>query len=311
MPRRQQPEDYVRNDRWVISYADFITLLFAFFVVMYAMSSVNDEKYKNLSEALSGVFVGLEDAIEVPPQLGSGNSESGFGIFIGGKTDVDVPEVTISPPDQEETNALKALQEEMEVSFAHLVSEGELTITGNDLWVSIELRSNYLFHSGNAIPNVLADQLLNKIAQMIKGGENPIHVEGFTDNQQISTDAYPSNWELSASRAAAVVRLLAFYGVEPERMAAVGYGEYQPAYSNRTEKGQRLNRRVLIVISRDEKVRRAVSSFGSQQVSADAVSTILANPEKETVPVIEQVETGDGGVLFRQAEPELLQQEDK
>ncbi|MCP4596501.1 flagellar motor protein MotD [Neptuniibacter sp.] len=311
MPRRQQPEDYVRNDRWVISYADFITLLFAFFVVMYAMSSVNEEKYKHLSEALSGVFDGLDDGLDNPQQVGQGNSESGFGIFIGGKTDIDVPEVTISPPDQEETDALKTLQEEMEVSFAHLVDDGQLKITGNDLWMSIELRSHYLFPSGSALPNVLADQLLDKIAQMIKGRENPIHVEGFTDNQQISTDAYPSNWELSASRAAAVVRLLSFYGVEPERMAAVGYGEYQPAYSNRTEKGQRLNRRVLIVISRDEKVRRAVSSFGSQHISADAVSTILANPEKEEVPVIEQVETGDGGVIFRQAEPEPLQQENK
>ncbi len=311
MPRRQQPEDYVRNDRWVISYADFITLLFAFFVVMYAMSSVNEEKYKHLSEALSGVFDGLDEGLDNPQQTGPGNSESGFGIFIGGKTDIDVPEVTISPPDQEETDALKTLQEEMEVSFAHLVADGQLKITGNDLWMSIELRSHYLFPSGSALPNVLADQLLDKIAQMIKGRENPIHVEGFTDNQQISTDAYPSNWELSASRAAAVVRLLSFYGVEPERMAAVGYGEYQPAYSNRTEKGQRLNRRVLIVISRDEKVRRAVSSFGSQHISADAVSTILASPEKDEVPVIEQVETVDGGAIVRQHEPEPLQQENK
>jgi chemotaxis protein MotB len=311
MPRRHRRDDGPRNDRWVISYADFITLLFAFFVVMYAISSVNEEKYKHLSDALSGVFVGLDQVVEVNQVSGDGKSDSGFGLFIGGKTDVDVPEVTISPPDQEETDALHVLQEEMEVSFAKLISDGQIKVLGNDLWLSIELRSNYLFPSGGALPNAVADQLLEQIADMLKGRENPIHVEGFTDNQQISTDAFPSNWELSSARAAAVVRLLAYFGVEPERMAAVGYGEFQPAYSNRTVEGQRLNRRVLIVVSRDEKVRRTVSSFGSQQVSADAVSTVLSNPDKEVIPVIEQVETGDGGVLFRRAEPEPSQQEDR
>jgi chemotaxis protein MotB len=310
MPRRQQIDDGPRSDRWVISYADFITLLFAFFVVMYAISSVNEDKYKHLTEALSGVFMGADRVVDAGINTVGGQSNSGFGIFIGGKTDIDVPEVTISPPDQEETDALKALQEEMEVSFAKLINDGQIKVTGNDLWLSIELRSNYLFPSGGALPNIVADELLEQIAQMLKGRENPIHVEGFTDNQQISTDAFPSNWELSSARAAAVVRLLAYFGVEPERMAAVGYGEFQPAYSNRTAEGQRLNRRVLIVVSRDEKVRRTVSSFGSQQISADAVSTVLSNPDKEIIPVIEQVETGDGGVLFRRAEPEPSQQED-
>lgn len=308
MPRRSQSEEYIRNDRWVISYADFITLLFAFFVVMYAISSVNEEKYKVLSDTLSGVFFGLDQDTS---QLGEGDGSRGLGILSGGEADVDASAITIAAPDQEETIVLRKLQDELELNFSQLIDEGQLSVTGNDLWVAIELRSNYLFDSGGALPNVLADELLEKIADILRGKDNPIHVEGFTDNQQISTDAYPSNWELSAARAAAVVRLLAQFGVEPERMAAVGYGEFQPAYSNRTEKGQRLNRRVLIVISRDEKVRRSVSSFGSQQVSADAVSTLLTEPEKEDVPLIEQVETGDGGVLFRRPDTGASQQEEK
>lgn len=309
MPRRQQIEQSIRNDRWVISYADFITLLFAFFVVMYAISSVNEEKYKHLTEAFSGIFTGGESVLDGRSRAGDGKSDSGIGLFIGGKADIDAPEVTISPPDQKETDALKALQTEMEVSFAHLISEGQIAVTGNDLWLSIELRANYLFSSGGALPSIVADELLEKIAFLLQGRENPIHVEGFTDNQQISTDAYPSNWELSAARAAAVVRLLTRFGVEPERMAAVGYGEFQPAYSNRTEAGQKLNRRVVIVVSRDEKVRRTVSSFGSQQVSEDAVSTVLANPDKNEPPIIEQVETDDGGILFRRPEQQPEQQE--
>ncbi|WP_286239942.1 flagellar motor protein MotB [Neptuniibacter halophilus] len=311
MPRRRQVEESIRNDRWVISYADFITLLFAFFVVMYAISSVNEEKYKHLAEALSGVFVGGDPSADSVDGDGLGRSKSGAGIFRGGVADEDAPEVKIAPPDQAETDALRALQQAFEVGFSKLISDGQIRVTGNDLWFTIELRATRLFDSGGAVPNVLADELLEQIALILKETKNPIHVEGFTDNQQISNSVYPSNWELSAARAATVVRLLAQFGVQPERMAAVGYGEYQPAYSNRTEAGQRLNRRVLIVVSRDEKVRRAVSSFGSQQVSADAVSTVLASPEEEALPVIEQVETGDGGVLFRRPEPELLQQEDR
>ncbi|WP_420599287.1 flagellar motor protein MotB [Neptuniibacter sp.] len=307
MPKRRHPEEQVRNDRWVISYADFITLLFAFFVVMYGISSVNEEKYKDLSEALSGVFLGVKQGVA---QTGDGTGKSGLGLLSGGSADEDGPKITITPPDQDKTDALKRLQTALESGFTSEIDEGQVQVSGNDLWVSIELRSNYLFPSGGAIPNIQADILLEKIADVLRGEGNPIHVEGFTDNQKISTDAFPSNWELSAARAAAVVRLLAQFGVDPKRMAAVGYGEFQPAYSNRTEKGQRLNRRVLIVISRDEKVRRSVSSFGSQQVSADALSTLLSEQEKETVPVIEQVETGNGGVLFRRPEPEPSQQED-
>jgi len=309
MPRRQHTDDGPRNDRWVISYADFITLLFAFFVVMYAISSVNEEKYKHLSDALSGVFEGFGQVGD--GQKASVDNNGGLGIFNGGQADVDAPKITIAAPDQEETNALRTLQDEMEINFSKLINEGQVKISGNDLWFSVELRSNYLFSSGSALPTAVADQLLEQIADILKGRENPIHVEGFTDNQQISTDAFPSNWELSSARAAAVVRLLAYFGVEPNRMAAVGYGEFQPAYSNRTVEGQRLNRRVLIVVSRDEKVRRTVSSFGSQQVSPDAVSTVFANPDEDVVPVIEQVETGDGGILFRRAEPEVPQQEDE
>lgn len=300
MPRRHVSGFSVRNDRWVISYADFITLLFAFFVVMYAVSSVNEEKYKTLSEALSNVFSSSSD---VPPEQGKGENEAGMGIFTGGTTNIDAPKVTIAAPNQEETEVLRVLQTDMEVNFSSQIDAGEMQVTGNDLWIAIELHAGYLFSSGGALPDIKADPILHKIADLLKGHQNPIHVEGFTDNQKIATKEFPSNWELSAARAAAVVRLLAQFGVEPERMSAVGYGEFQPAYSNRTEQGRKLNRRIVIVVSRDRKVRRTVSSFGSQQVDSDAVSAVLAKPDKEEVPTIEQVETPNGNILFRQAEP--------
>jgi len=302
MPRRTPPDDYVNTDRWIISYADFITLLFAFFVVMYAVSSVNEEKYRELSQVMSGVFIGLDAVSENREGSGEGRGTKGVGIFAGGKTEHDAPEVTVSRPDQKETELLESIKDEVETKFSQLVDDGNLRVSGNDLWLSIELRSNLLFEAGSSFPSTEADPILEGLAGILGKVGNPIHVEGFTDDQNISTDQYPSNWELSSARAATIVRLLALSGLDPKRLAAVGYGEFQPAYSNRTAEGRRLNRRVVIVVSRDEKIRRSITSFGSQQVSPDAVSTML-NTVRDEAPIIEQVET-DGGILFRQSEPE-------
>lgn len=303
MPRRSPPEDYVNNDRWILSYADFITLLFAFFVVMYSLSSVNEEKYKELSSALSGAFDGAGlDAV----LLGTGQ-----GAVIGIGEEPAMPEKAVKPtpdleqPDAAETDQLETILERLETRVQPNVSERDLKLMGNELWLSIELRSGMLFGSGQAKPTPEADELLQRLAVILRPYDNPIHVEGFTDDLVIETSQFPSNWELSAARAAAVVRLLNNHGVDPSRMAAVGYGEFQPAYSNRTDEGRQLNRRVVIVVSRDEKVRRTLSAFGSQQVSKDAVSTVIATDETENAgsPVIEQVETATGGKLFRQITP--------
>ncbi len=280
----------------MLSYADFITLLLAFFIVMYAISSVNEEKYRSISDALSGVFEGSGR----PP--GATTQDAASDLAIGNAVRPDAPAIEIDPADAAVTEQLRSLQAELQRRFSPQIEAGSMKIDGNDLWLSIELRASHLFGSANALPEIEADALLGKIAELLRELDNPIHVEGFTDNQPIATDLYPSNWELSAARAAAVVRILALNGVSPERMAAVGYGEYQPAYSNRTEEGRGMNRRVLIVVSRDKRVRRAVSSFGSQQISTDAVSELLDAEQEPTLPAIEQLETENGGVLFRRAE---------
>jgi len=301
MPRREPPSDYAREDRWVLSYADFVTLLFAFFVVMYSLSSVNEEKYKELSEALNSAFIGLgggdrlglESPDRVSDEAITGDSGSPLAL-----------KPLIAAPSEDKTRELLTLRQKMEGAFPHLVEEGGVRLRSNELWLAIELNSSLLFESGDALPTIAADQILEGIAGILQGHQNPIHVEGFTDNRAISTDQFPSNWELSAARAAAVVRVLALNGVDPVRLAAVGYGEHQPAYSNRTESGRSLNRRVVIVVSRDEKVRRALSAFGSEQISKDAVSGVISEiTRSETSGVIEQVQKPGGGVLFRQMAP--------
>lgn len=299
MPRRRPPEPDASLDRWILSWADFVTLLCAFFVMMYAISQVSEDKYRRMSEALSDVFSGPGVMRGVSPAV-----EGGGGILEGGESREQAPATLVGPADEGETRLLNDLRARMEADFSEEIAGGEVEVQGSDLWFSIELRSSLLFESGGAIPSIAADRVLSQIAAELRGLENPVHVEGFTDNEPISTDRYPSNWELSAARAAAVVRLLAMNGVSPRRMAAVGYGEFQPAYSNRTAEGRRLNRRIVIVVSRDEKVRRAVTSFGSEQVSNDAVSEMLTEQDSEPAPpALEQVETQDG-ILIRQARPE-------
>lgn len=300
MPRRRPPEPDAPLDRWVLSWADFLTLLFAFFVVMYAISSINEEKYKSMSEALSQVFSGPGGPKGVNPAM-----EGGSGFLEGGETFEKAPAQLTGPANENETLLLNTVRAALESDFSRQVADGEIEVSGSDLWFSIELRSSLLFESGGAIPSIAADAILSRIAERLQGLENPVHVEGFTDNEPIATEQFPSNWELSAARAAAVVRLLGMNGIAPSRMAAVGYGEYQPAYSNRTEEGRRLNRRIVIVVSRDEKVRRGVLSYGSEQVSSDAVRTMLRDDRDsaDVPPALEQIETEDG-ILFRQAKPE-------
>jgi len=304
MPRRRRPDTDLRTDRWMISWADFVTLLFAFFVVMYGLTSVHEEKYRQLAQSLSDVFRAEGGARVVSP-------EGGEGLLPEQGQALEALPNTVQSPDAEQTRALEQLQLQAEQRLHHWLEEGSVQITGNSLWMAIELNASLLFESGDALPVIEAEPLLQQVAGLLVGRDNPVHVEGFTDNRPISTERFPSNWELSAARAAAVVRTLQLQGVRPERMAAVGYGEYQPAYSNRTEEGRQRNRRLVVVIARDERVRRLVQASGSQRVSEDAIRALLTEETDKVTgepPALEQVDT-ESGILFRQAQPEQQQEQ--
>ncbi|MBE7373141.1 flagellar motor protein MotD [Pseudomonas lopnurensis] len=263
MARRRQPEEHENHERWVVSYADFITLLFAFFVVMYSISSINEGKYKILSESLIGVFSQTDRSIK-PIPVGEERPRT---------TEPNVSEVDDPAAGQDGDLALDPLEsiaQSMREAFGDLIGSEQLTVRGNELWVEIELNSSLLFPSGDALPNDQAFELIEKVAGILAPFDNPIHVEGFTDNLPISTDKFPTNWELSAARAGSVVRMLAAQGVNPSRLAAVGYGEYQPVADNATAEGRARNRRVILVVSRNLDVRRSVSGVGSSNASPDA-----------------------------------------
>ncbi|MBE0485290.1 flagellar motor protein MotD [Marinobacter sp.] len=259
MRRRRPPQDDLHNkERWLISYADFITLLFAFFVVMYSVSSVNEGKYKVLSETLTGVFNVPQRSVQPIPV-----GEQAVRAPDRPSDHVIVPPVTEAPrtPGLDaagRTEALRSMADQLAMEFDELISQGVVSLESSEHWLELNLPSSMLFSSGDAEPHYDAFPVVERIAMVLRDRDNAVKVEGFTDDQPIRTSRFPSNWELSTARASALARMLMMEGIEPERLAAVGYGQYQPVARNDTEEGRRRNRRVVLLISRDASIRGAM-----------------------------------------------------
>lgn len=285
--RRREPEEHVNHERWLVSYADFITLLFAFFVVMYSISSINEGKYKVISQALIGVFNDADRALKPIP--------------IGEERPKTVTPAKPLVNDSDETAAgvggtsdpLKSIADDISAAFGDLISSNQMTVRGNELWVEIELNSSLLFASADALPSDQAFTIIDKVAAILKPFENPIHVEGFTDNFPISTAQYPTNWELSSARASSIVRMLAMQGVNPGRLASVGYGEFQPVANNATVEGRAKNRRVVLVVSRNLDVRRSLTGTGTANATPDAA---LKRAGTQTAPALAKPPVRQGTV---------------
>ena len=272
MVKRIQFEEQSSHDRWVVSYADFITLLFAFFVVMYSISSVNEDKYRVLSNALVGAFndkpinlrvqqvVPLVDTPLYNDVLSAANQPESQQLVIPLRSDTGeavTAEASRAPEfeDQFSQQALDAAEQEVhaisdavEQRMQPSIDEELIKVERNKFWLEVEIKSSLLFESGRSALIPSAVPLLLELADILAELPNRIHVEGFTDNQPIRTPVFPSNWELSAARAAAVVRLFERHGVAPSRMASIGYGEYQPVADNDTEAARARNRRVVLVV---------------------------------------------------------------
>ena len=258
--RRRRQEDPENLERWLVSYADFITLLFAFFVVMYAISSVNEGKYRVLSESLSAVFQSTPTSDE-PIQVGERPREvlalpegpmaperpDGVGVV--------EPEIMPEPPmpqssvDQfNDDGAAQRIADEIAISLQEYIDKDLLKVTFTGDRIEIEMKEQMLFASAQAHLSAAALRALRELSKTLTRIPSHLQIEGHTDNVPISTKEFPSNWELSAARAASVVHFLARQGVEPWRMAAVGLGEHRPIAENADEKGRATNRRVTVVI---------------------------------------------------------------
>jgi chemotaxis protein MotB len=255
MARRKRTEEHENHDRWLVSYADFITLLFAFFVVMYSISSVNEGKYRVLSDSMVAAFRDPARSLE-PVQVGDlmRSSEESEEMPDRNKPIIEVFKMPrpAQPAEQHEPEdideSVQELADSIEASMADLVDDGLIQVRRDKRWIEVEIKSSILFDSGSAGLSAPSAPVLQKLADKLKALDNVIHVEGFTDNVPINNFEYLSNWELSAARAASVVHLFTRLGIHPKRLAAIGYGEFRPVASNDTEDGRARNRRVVLVI---------------------------------------------------------------
>ena len=249
--RLPEPEEHPNHERWLISYADFITLLFAFFVVMYSMSSINEGKYRVLSDTLLEAFKTPPKSAD-PIQVGEPKKSLDPVEPVIEKPDV----ISLKPEPAVDTGQTARIAQRLQQSLKTLVDRGLIKIKHDKLWVEVELNNRILFASGEAELQPSAYPVLRQLARELKDMPNHIDVEGHTDNLPIRTELFRSNWELSAARAASVVHLLTREGVDPARLSAIGYGEFRPIADNRTAEGRRRNRRVAIIILADKHARR-------------------------------------------------------
>ena len=263
-------EDDTDRDRWVLSYADFITLLFAFFVVMYSVSTVNAGKFRVLSESMVTVFQEEPD-LPAPIDLGGGmpgiyqhpGAEDGGApsriLEVAAQDDFPVPVAEINPNDLQSAD----LTHKVERMLKGAIEMEQVNVRESENWTEIELDSEFMFATGRGRLSEQATALIAKVAAAAQATDTPVRVEGFTDNVPVTGGVYGSNWELSAARAANVVESLATAGVEPERMSATGFGELHPVADNTSRAGRRKNRRVVVAIAKHKQVPDASASLAA------------------------------------------------
>lgn len=259
--RQQQPDDENEHlDRWLVSYADYMTLMFALFVVLYALAIIKEEQYDVLSETLGSVF-------EIKGEQGKGvkgdglltqnepvNSEQdlyGQSVLVDrGPELVDGKTEVANVTNQQLGHPLAGLEQALKNALHDLVENGFAEIQSDQEWLTIELKSGLLFVSGSASATQSASVVLKEINRIIGPVNNFIRVRGYTDDRAINTELYASNWELSVARATVALRILQQLNVNPARMAIEGYGQYAPFDDNSTSAGRSNNRKVVIALSK-------------------------------------------------------------
>jgi len=224
-----EDDDEDDTNRWLLPYADFITLLLAVFVVMYSVSNVEESKFKSLSESLS-------IALNVK------NTESKNNNFISDKTNSMIEQIHTRESQIAEIN--NTLQNDL----TPLIAQNKIKILEVKDGITIVINDSFLFKSGQAQIDPTFEKDLLQISDILKKYPNQIQVEGHTDNNRINTGLYPSNWELSSARASSVVRAFITNGVQESQLTAIGYAANQPIESNNSEEGRYRNRRVAIKI---------------------------------------------------------------
>jgi chemotaxis protein MotB len=256
MARKKKHEEHVNAEAWAIPYGDLVTLLFALFTVMYAMSSVNEGKFRVLSDAMIAAFNGAPKSLQ-PVNLGEPEQRKGgdkplIGItptaLIKIKGQQSSPSPAPIPPAADVPGSLIRMERQVQDAMRALIDAKLITVRRENMWLEIEINTDILFPSGSGAFSTAAEPVLDKLAEVLKPFPNPIRVEGHTDDRPIHTGAFPSNWELSAARAASVVHQFTKQGIDPLRLEIVGFGEFHPRQPNDSNEGRNANRRVAVLV---------------------------------------------------------------
>ncbi|GHT83613.1 flagellar motor protein MotD [Betaproteobacteria bacterium] len=282
MARRRKVWEHENHDRWLVSYADFITLLFAFFVVMYSLSSVNEGKYRVLSDSLVQAFRNVDA------------TEDGTPALLQPVTVVPRAAPKRTASDDEAAKRRRQVSQTMHNMagairrvLQPLTENGQVSVSEGAFGISVEINASLLFSPGDSTLGQEAVTALRAVAGVIAQENFPVLVEGHTDNIPINTFRFPSNWELSAARASSVVRLFIDSGVAPERLTAAGYADQRPVASNTSDVGRARNRRVAIMI--ESRAAEATPAAPGAIADDDPISSILP-PDPPPPPAFEQIE---------------------
>jgi len=303
MARRKKHEDHVNHEAWAIPYGDLVTLLFALFTVMYAMSSVNEGKFRVLSDSMIAAFNGVPKSLQPlnigEHEIGKGGDKPLVGITPTALMKIkDQGHNSLVPRDPSRSEgqqsaglpgALIRMQRQVQDAMQSLIDAKLVTVRRENMWLEIEINADILFPSGAGDFAPTAEPVLDKLAEVLKPFPNPIRVEGHTDNRPIRTAAFPSNWELSAARAASVVHQFTRQGIDPLRLEIVGFGEFHPREPNATSEGRNANRRVVILVL--------------EEVSAGAPMTVRTTDEtpETAAPGVEMADSSSATnrLMFR------------
>ncbi|MFT9849658.1 flagellar motor protein MotB [Aneurinibacillus sp. REN35] len=236
--RKQRHEEHVNLERWLVSYADFVTLLFIVFLILFSMSAVDAQKFQALKESFSEVTG--SGASLVMPAPGSTSTPT---------TDRNTGKTNKKNQVAAEQEKFEEIKEKMEQYTKAKGLDQNVKVNIDQNGINVTITGTVLFANGDATLQPQAKMIVKDMFQFINSIDNPLRIEGHTDNVPIRTAQYPSNWELSAARSMNLVRYLADeYKIKPERLSGAGYGEYRPVAPNNTPDSRAQNRRVEIMI---------------------------------------------------------------
>jgi chemotaxis protein MotB len=271
MARKKKAEEHENLERWLVSYADFITLLFAFFVTMYAMSRVDEQKMGSAVESLQRAL-GSVISVHTPANKA--------GVFNDFSSPMQVTIVPIGAPNAKEVKRLaEDLKKKIEGAGGKAAAgKGgpayQMSLLVQERGLVIRVSDQFFFRTGEAAirPEVLP--FLEALGQTLQPLDNPIRIEGHTDNVPINTVQFPSNWELSTARATTIIRyLLTHFKFDPQKLSAAGYGEHRPVSANDSLEGRNQNRRVDVVVLNSQERKTEPAAFQGPPAGNPPVST--------------------------------------